>query len=770
MNESKGSSFVIRASGIVQGVGFRPFVHRIARKSGVKGYIRNMGGGEVEIKIEGSLLSVTNFIKMLFMEKPPPARLERVVIENSQFEDYKSFFILPSKKEKKIDSIIPPDIAVCDDCLREVYDPKDRHFRYPFNSCAWCGPRFSMMRDIPYDRENTAMKEFPLCKECTREYGDPDNIRRFHAQGISCPNCGPSLWLEDNEGRRISADDPISEAAKLIDSGKIVAIKGVGGYHIASLATDDDVIERLRERKERPSKPFALMALDLSVVDKHFIADDLAKEILRSPERPILLLEKRRGSNLSELIAPGLNTVGVMLPYTPLHHMLLKETRDRILIMTSGNKYGKPMCTDERCARERLSKIVDYMLHHNREIVNRVDDSVVRFTSGHVTMLRRGRGYAPAWIRLPKELKRPVIAFGAELQNTGAVAFSDKVVLTQYIGDTNELENLEFMEKMIDFFMSVYGISCSETKPILVADLHPTYASRKIAERWATQGCELKLIQHHYAHILSVMAESRITSRSVGIAIDGLGYGDDGTFWGGEVMIVDYNSYERVGGLRPQPMPGGDRATEYPVRMLIGILSTFMSENDILDVLYRHDLVNKLPGGELEVAISLRQASRGAPLISSIGRFLDAVSSYLGICYRRTYEGEPSMKLEAAATGGKLLDGVEVPTYNERIDTSRLMEIILEKEGEEIKDIAYSVLYVLGKSLGSLAARKASYLDTSYILVSGGAAVNSIIVRGIEDSAEEKGFKVKLNTSAPPGDGGIALGQVASQLELEDDL
>ncbi len=760
------SSFTIRASGIVQGVGFRPFIHRIARRTNVKGYIKNMGGGEVEIKVEGNLSSITEFIRLIFLEKPPPAKLERVIIENSPLDGYENFSILPSEKKRKLNSIIPPDIAVCDDCLREVYDPNDRHYRYPFNSCAWCGPRFSMMRDIPYDRENTAMREFPLCEECRREYNDPDDIRRFHAQGISCPKCGPSLWLEDSEGRRIPSDDPISEAARLIDSGNIVAIKGIGGYHIASLATDDDVIERLRRRKERPSKPFALMALDLETIDRYFIANDLAKEILRSPERPILLLEKRKESNLSELIAPGLNTIGVMLPYTPLHHMLLNETKDRILIMTSGNKYGKPMCTNERCARERLSKIVDYMLHHNREIVNRVDDSVVRFTSGYTTMLRRGRGYAPAWIRLPMELKRPVIAFGAELQNTGAVAFSDKVVLTQYIGDTDELENLEFMERMLNFFMRVYGISCRE-KPVLVADLHPNYASRKLAERWARKnGCELRLVQHHYAHILSAMVEAGTSSRAVGIAIDGLGYGDDGTFWGGEVMVCDYSSYRRVGGLRPQPMPGGDRATEYPVRMLIGIMSTFMQEDEVFDVLHKRNLVSKLPGGELEAVISLKQALKGSPLISSIGRFLDAVSSYLGICYRRTYEGEPSMKLEAVATGGRLIDGIEAPIVNKQIDTSRLMELIMEKEEESIRDIAYSVLYALGYALGSLAG-DSSPADSDYIFISGGAAVNSIIVDGIKDSAREEGLKVRVNTSVPPGDGGISLGQVASQLSEE---
>ena len=351
---------ILRVSGIVQGVGFRPFVFRIARKAGVHGYVRNMGGSEVEIRLEGEENSIAEFLKLLLLEKPPPAKIEEFTLS----EDYPTwigeFRILPSQKGAQLYSMIPPDIAVCEDCLREVYDPKDRHYRYAFNSCAWCGPRFSMIESIPYDRPNTAMRDFPLCDECREEYENPEDIRRFHAQGISCPACGPRLWLEDSSGRRVDTGDPISEAARLIDSGAVVAIKGVGGYHIACLATDDAVVEGLRKRKRRPEKPFALMALDLETARKHVEVDDVAESLLTSPERPIVLLPKRAGSPISDLVAPGLDTIGVMLPYTPLHHMLLSRTEDRILIMTSGNPVGKPMCTSEDSARRRLSGIVDY--------------------------------------------------------------------------------------------------------------------------------------------------------------------------------------------------------------------------------------------------------------------------------------------------------------------------------------------------------------------------------------------------------------------------
>ena len=668
--------------------------------------------------------------------------------------------------------MIPPDIAVCEDCLREVYDPKDRHYRYAFNSCAWCGPRFSMIESIPYDRPNTAMRDFPLCDECREEYENPEDIRRFHAQGISCPACGPRLWLEDSSGRRVDTGDPISEAARLIDSGAVVAIKGVGGYHIACLATDDAVVEGLRKRKRRPEKPFALMALDLETARKHVEVDDVAESLLTSPERPIVLLPKRAGSPISDLVAPGLDTIGVMLPYTPLHHMLLSETRDRILIMTSGNEHNKPMCTSEEEARRRLSSFVDYFLHHNRRIVNRVDDSVVRFTAGRVTMLRRGRGYAPVWIRLPAQLERPVIAFGAELQTAGAVAFSNKAVLTQFIGDTDEFENLDYMDRALRFFCETYDIDPSEA--ILVADMHPAYGTRRLAEAWAREhDAEVRLMQHHHAHVVSVMVEVRVPlgSRLVGVAVDGLGYGEDGQLWGGEVLVASYGEYERVGHLAPQPMPGGDLATRYPVRMLIGILSTFMSDSEVMELLSERDLLSGLPRGETEARIAVFQArDPQTPKISSVGRTLDAISALLGLCFERTYEGEPAMKLEAAATGGRSLDGLEAPLRGHGvIDTSRLVEALIERiDSFSVADLAFSAIHAIGLALGELAAKAASSLDANFVVVSGGAAVNSILIEGMEEALKRSGLELRLNSKVPPGDGGIALGQVALALALEE--
>ncbi len=756
----------VRVSGVVQGVGFRPFIHRLASRYGLSGYVRNSGGSEVEIRVEGSYGAISSFLKSLLDERPPPARIEEILIRLDQPNGTPGFSILSSDRRAELYSMIPPDFSICEHCLREVYDPSDRHHRYAFNSCAWCGPRFSMMRGVPYDRENTSMDDFPLCGDCELEYRDPSNERRFHAQGISCPECGPSLWLEDSRGNRVSSDDPIRKATELIEDGKIVAIKGIGGYHIACLATDDDVVRKLRERKRRPSKPFALMALDLGTVERYAILDDASRGLLLSPERPIVLLPRKEGSDLSDLVAPGLHLVGIMLPYTALHHMLLSETEEKVLIMTSGNEHNKPMCTDEGGARRSLAGIVDYFLHHNRRIVNRVDDSVVRFTGRRVTMIRRSRGYAPMWIKLPSRLERPAIAFGAELQNAGAVAFGDKAVLTQFIGDTDELDNLEFLDKMLKFFADVYGIDPS--RAVLVADRHEEYSSRRLAELWASRyGSSLVTVQHHHAHVLSAMVEGRLTGKAIGIAVDGLGYGDDGTLWGGEVLLSSFSRFERVGHLRPQPMPGGDRASRYPVRMLIGILSTFMSDEEVLETLRRRNLIRGLPRGEEEAKVTLMQARGKTPLISSVGRVMDAISSLLGICFERTYEGEPAMRLEALASRGKLIEMDPPKVVGGIVDTSEFLERLMSMEARP-EDLAFTSIYLIGYSLGKIASANLSRSDFNFAIVSGGAAVNTILISGMEDALREVGAWVRLNYMVPAGDGGIALGQVASLLRVSE--
>ncbi|MGC9020136.1 MAG: carbamoyltransferase HypF [Candidatus Methanodesulfokora sp.] len=737
----------IRITGIVQGVGFRPFIHRLATELGLNGYVRNLGGSEVEIYVEED--DIDSFLDLIVKRKPSPARIDEITVIQSSSIGIKGFHIMESGREMKSPSMIPPDIGICEDCLKEVLNKEDKRYGYAFNSCAWCGPRYSMMFTVPYDRDNTAMRDFPLCNDCSSEYNDPNNLRRFHAEGISCPKCGPILWIEDNQGR-IIADSPIDTAAELINSGRIVAVKGIGGYHIAALATDDEVVSELRRRKNRPQKPFALMALNLEVASSIVDVEGVEKA-LTGPERPIILLRKKR-SNVSDLVAPGLNYLGVMLPYSALHYLLLEKTRDKFLIMTSGNLRDLPMCRDEDSARRELGGVVDYFLHHNRRIVNRVDDSVLRITNGRVTMIRRGRGYAPMWFELPSKLERPVVALGAELQNAGAIAFDDKVVMTQFIGDTDVYENLIELDRAIKFLAGAYKVELRDA--VCAVDMHPGYKSRIISAEFK----DVFEVQHHHAHLLSVAGERKLKKdRIVGIAVDGIGYGADGMYWGGEVLLIEGGDVRRIGGLKYQPMPGGDLATLYPVRMLIGIMSTFMADDKIYSFVERRGLYKHLPNGIKEVELVLRQARRSIRT-SSLGRLLDSVSALLGICYERTYEGEPAIKLESFAEGGRLVDDIEI-SGNDVLDTSLLMEKLIEHDARR-EDLAYTVIYQLGRGLARIALKE----ENEVVFLSGGASVNSILVRGIEDELLKEKVRLIMNERVPAGDGGIALGQVMAVL------
>lgn len=753
--------------GLTQGVGFRPFIYRLAKKNNLRGYVRNRGGSEVEIFLEGNHENINSFIAGLKEERPPPAEIEEIIITSAEPKGMDEFQILPSEDDAEIYSQIPPDFAICEHCLEDIENPQSRFFEYPFHSCAWCGPRFTIIERIPYDRENTSMSDFPLCEHCESEYKDKDNIRRFHAQGISCPTCGPKLWLVDRFGNVIDDKDPLKTAARLIDEGSIVALKGIGGFHIAALATDDEVVLELRRRKNRPQKPFALMALDIEIASKIVEIDEKAAKLLMSPARPIVLLPKRENSSISEYVAPGLDKYGVMIAYSGIHYILLKATRDRFLIMTSGNHHEKPIVRTNDEAIKKLSAIVDYIVLHNRRIVNRADDSVLRFTNGKPVFLRRSRGYAPRWLRVPMKSPRPAIAFGADLQNAGAVAFDDKVILTQFVGDLDELENLLFLEEALNFLVRSYNLDPS--KGIIVADKHPRYASRRLAEEWAKRSSsEIVYLQHHRAHILSVVAEKGLdpTDKIVGIAIDGVGYGDDGNVWGGEVFYGEIMNLNRVGHLSYSPMPSGDLATRYPPRMLVGILSTFMSDYEIAEFFRKNGLISKFKSPrELEVMIQLSRKEKIRT--SSLGRVLDAVSSLLNICSERTYEGEPAMKLEAFSREGSILDEIDVKVIRSSnewvVDVSNLFESIVSGDFKP-KDIAKTTQYLLGFGLGSIASKYTSSANVQAIFVSGGAAVNDYVIQGIIDGAN--GVDVVINSWVPPGDGGLALGQAYFAMAL----
>ena len=752
-------AFKIIILGIVQGVGFRPFIYRIAKKSGVNGYVRNLGGSEVEILIEGYGKNIERFLHLLREELPPVAMIHDMKIEETTISGCKDFKILPSLKKSYLRSIVPPDFSVCDDCIKEVEDPSSRWYRYAFNSCAYCGPRYSIMQSIPYDRDKTSMVDFPLCRRCQDEYEDPENIRRFHAQGISCPRCGPKLWLVNMDGEVVRCKDPLSEAANLIEEGYILSIKGIGGFHIAALATDDEVVLKLRRRKRRPEKPFAIMVRNIDTLEKLVYLTEEAIKLLKSPQHPILLLEKREGSPISKYIAPGLLHLGVFLPYTPLHYILLGEIRDGFAIMTSGNPQGEPMCIKNTEVIRKLRGIVDYHLLHNRRIVNRVDDSVIRFTADRISMLRRGRGYAPNWFILDTQLENDIISFGAMLQNVGGIGFEDKAVLTQFIGDCDNYRTLLDLKIYLRRLAKLYRINLENN--IVTVDLHPGYPTMQLAEEWAEKyNSELMKIQHHWAHIASVLAEYKMNREVVGIAIDGAGYGIDGNIWGGEILIATYKEFRRVGHIEYIPMPGGDIATIYPVRILAGILSRFMDEKEIIKFFRRYRLMKKSRRSNEELEVILNQIKMGRPLTSSAGRVLDAAAALLNVSHIRTYEGEPAMKLEAFSKPGETM--LKIPIVNRGgkhiLQITKMFEDLIGyvEDGVDKRILAYNVQRALGEALADVALK----YSRDIVAVSGGAAVNTIILNTIIERGRKKGVKIVTNKNIPPGDGGIALGQI----------
>ena len=764
------TSLKVIVSGLVQGVGFRPYVDILARSLGLRGYVKNVGGSEVEIFVEGSEDTISRFLYVLLLNAPKPAEIEHIVVEKTSSKGYQEFKIEKSAEAFYMRSMVPPDFSICDDCLREVLDPADRRYSYPFNSCAWCGPRFSMMYGVPYDRDKTAMREFPLCPECLRDYTNSESKRRYHAQGISCPTCGPRVLLYTRDWELVNTADPIQEAARLINEGYIVGVKGVGGYHVACLATDDDVILRLRERKRRPTKPFAVMALDLDTIERLVVLNNLAIKLLKSPQRPIVLLPKRENSPVSKYVSPGMAHEGVFLPYTALHYILLSKVKDKFAVMTSGNLTDEPMCYSDQCAKDRLSRITDYILTHNRSIVNRVDDSVIRFTDGSPVILRRARGYVPRWLRIPFRLGSDVVAMGADIISAPAVAFEDKVVLTQYIGELGNGDTISEFIKYLRYFSEVYKIDLA--KSTYVVDKHPRYVSRAIGLEMGKKSGEVKELQHHVAHILSTMADSNLLSEAyVGIAVDGVGYGDDGAVWGCEIIEVSRKGYKRVGRLSYVKLSGSDRDVEYPARVLASYLTNIMSYEELITFYEKHNLLKALPGGRLELEVLLSSLRKNWVYSSSLGRLLDAISVLLGISIAREYEGSPAIRLEEASFGGRVLlpndivDELVHARETIEIDPTPLIEKIvdLKEESASRADLAYTFQYIIGRAIGravliSTKGRRVSRL----IPAGGGAIVNTVLAKGIKDELRSGDLTLVLPTRVPPNDGGIALGQVYS--------
>jgi len=740
--------FRVTITGIVQGVGFRPFIYRIAKKNNISGYIKNLGNS-VELLLEGKEGEIKNFLSEVKNNHPPLARAANIEIKPCKGEKLKDFLILKSEKHGSADSVMPPDVAICDSCLNEIFDKKNKRYLYPFTVCTDCGPRFTIIESLPYDRENTTMSGFEMCKACREEYLDAMD-RRFRAEPICCHDCGPSYELYRGKEKNFSKN-PIKDAANALDSGKIVAIKGIGGTHLVARTTDDDALMRMRKILRRTQKPFAIMARNLGEAHRIAFVSEKEERLLLSPQRPIVLLKKK--NRLSEHISPGLDNIGIMLPYSGMHHLLFHYSNQPAFVMTSANIPGEPMVIDNE---EVLSLGAELSLIHNREIKNRCDDSVVKVVNNNASFIRRSRGFVPSPVEV-KDTKKTVLSLGAELDVTACILKKDRAFLTQYIGNTVKLKTLEYLEAAIYNLMELTRV---EKVDAVAIDLHPSFNTSTLGKELSKKfGVPLIKCQHHFAHAASLRAESD-AEKMVCIAADGVGYGEDGTIWGGEIIAVD-DSFERTGSLMPQLMPGGDLVAKYPARMAMGILSREYDQSELSEMFAPY-----FEKEELNVVLKQVERKFNSPLTSSTGRVLDSIAALLDVCRERTYEGEPAMKLEAFAMKGK--DIVDIPVSIEKkdgkyvFDTTSIIEAVyLARDEHSYPDIAASAQNAIAIGLCRMAVEAARDKNIDVIGFSGGVAYNDAIVTTARNLAEKEGFRFVTHEKVPCGDGGISLGQAA---------
>lgn len=738
--------------GLVQGVGFRPFVYRLARSYNLAGWVRNTSRG-VEIEVEGPPTTLDRFIRQLSEEAPALSRVEQVLSEETAPLAQETFEILASESLPGAEAVIPPDVGLCPECAREIRDPGDRRFQYAFTNCTNCGPRFTLIRRVPYDRPQTTMAVFEMCPACQREYEDPGD-RRFHAEPTACPACGPRVWLE-YQGKTLN-DEVLPTAAGLLRDGKILAVKGLGGFHLACDARNDGAVRALRERKGRRDKPFALMVRDLDEAARVGDLTDRERSLLLAPERPIVLCRRRPGGGISPLAAPGNNYLGLLLPYTPLH-LLLMDQAPPALVMTSGNLSEEPLVFTNEEAREKLARLADAFLMHNRDIHVPCDDSVVRpLPDGTVIPLRRARGFVPQTVPLP--LPAPeILGLGAEQKNTFCLAWGQTALMSQHIGDLDTLETFEYYQLAIRHFEAL-----SRKRPrILAHDLHPHYLSTRYARE--QEGARLVAVQHHHAHVAACLAENGRLEKCIGIALDGTGYGPDGTVWGGEVLVADLMGFTRVGHLAPVRLPGGEAAIRRPARMAAAYLYAAYAGN-FQEVAQQLGL--RFP--DLEWRVLRRQLAAGwnSPLTTSAGRLFDAVAAATGICRKRTYEGQPALELEMAAhSGDQGFYPAEVHQDGETLvlDTLASFRGVVSDRlaGEPSGVIAARFHQSLAEGLAEICGTLRARTRLNLIALSGGVFQNSLLLRRLKTRLEGQGFEVLTHRLVPPNDGGISLGQAA---------
>lgn len=741
----------ILIKGIVQGVGFRPFVYRLATRQGLCGYIRNDTTG-VLIDVEGEEAALEGFVEVLQAEAPPLAVIEEISSRPRSPRGYVGFRIAASRADEKKAIFISPDIATCADCLRELADPADRRFRYPFLNCTNCGPRYTIIRSMPYDRKRTTMERFPMCPACRSEYEKPVD-RRFHAQPTACPACGPSLQVLDPSGAEVPTTDPIADVAGQLRAGRIVAIKGLGGYHLACNALDREAVARLRERKNREAKPFALMVRDLHAARRLCEINGTEARLLTSPRRPIVLLRKLAGCLVAQEVAPGNRYLGLMLPYTALHHLLLQATGTP-LVMTSGNLSDEPIAYKDDEALTRLGPIADTLLIHNRPIQTRCDDPVIRIFRGEELPLRRARGLAPQPLKVSPPFRRPILAVGGHLKNTFCLTRGPYAFMSHHIGDLEEYTVYQAFEDGIEHLQSLL-----EIEPEVVAhDLHPDYLSTRYAQD--LPNVTAIGVQHHHAHIAACMAEHGLSGPVIGVAWDGTGYGTDGRVWGGEFLIAELADFRRGGHFAYLPLPGGEQAIREPWRMAAAALyRAFGPDAERLPIEFARRL--EVRGGRILRQMIEREIN--CPLTSSAGRLFDAVAALLGLREVAEFEGQAAMELEMAAE-----EGVET-AYPFRltgeepvvIETVPIIQGMVEdlQRATAIPIIAGKFHYTLSEIILHVTQRIRSQIGIDQVALSGGCFQNTLLLSKTVDALEGAGFTVFTHRRVPPNDGGLCLGQ-----------
>jgi hydrogenase maturation protein HypF len=772
----------IRVRGLVQGVGFRPTVWRLARDCELAGDVWNDAEG-VMIRAWGRPANLDRFVRRLEEQPPPLARIDTVEWAPSEDIPSDGGFHILSSRAGEVHTAVVPDAATCQACLGETFRPSDRRYRYPFTNCTHCGPRLSIVRAVPYDRCNTSMAKFNLCPACRAEYDDPED-RRFHAQAAACPACGPHVWLERlvdgrTEPHLLAGSDAVDAARILLLSGSILAIKGLGGFHLACDACNEDAVARLQERKRRYSKPFALMARDLDVIRRYCVVNTHEEALLKSAAAPIVILSATGPDRVAEAVAPGYPTLGFMLPNTPLHHLLVRDI-DRPFVMTSGNLSQEPQCTDNAEARRLLSAIADYGLFHNRDIVNRLDDSVVRVMIGRPRVIRRARGYAPAPIRLPTGFERagPLLALGGELKSSFCLLKDGQAILSQHIGDLEDAVTLADYQKALTLYLALYD----HVPETLVVDMHQDYLSSKLGrERAAADGCRIEEIQHHHAHIASCLAENAIPldiRPVLGIALDGLGLGPDGTLWGGEFLIADYKRFERVGCFPAVVMPGGAQAVRQPWRNTFAHLEAAIGWERCKREHAGLELVRFLETKPLDTLGAMMGKGINCPRSSSCGRLFDAVAAAIGICRDAvSYEGQAAIALESIADARAMAqadDGypivlrVEAPAFGglTTMDFSPLWLAILEDLERETPAGVMAARFHRGLVRAIIAMVRVIFEHETQrlertVALSGGSFQNRLLLEDVSRELQGLGLSVLTHCQVPANDGGLALGQAA---------